>query len=102
MAEEKRLTREELIKKAEKPSHDAMVLHPFYGGKYQIVPKCVVRSLDDFAIWYTPGVAAPCMDIYNNPETVYDHTNKKNTVFHKCIFAWTYRYSKSMFLDLFE
>ncbi len=80
LAEEKRLTREELIKKAEKPSHDAMVLHPFYGGKYQIVPKCVVRSLDDFAIWYTPGVAAPCMDIYNNPETVYDHTNKKNTV----------------------
>ncbi len=80
LAEEKRLTREELIKKAEKPSHDAMVLHPFYGGKYQIVPKCVVRSLDDFAIWYTPGVAAPCMDIYNNPETVYDHTNKKNTI----------------------
>ena len=80
MAEEKRLTREELIKKAEKPSHDAMVLHPFYEGKYQIVPKCVVRSLDDFSIWYTPGVAAPCMDIYNHPETVYKHTNKKNTV----------------------
>ncbi|MCD4690579.1 hypothetical protein K8S17_03880 [bacterium] len=80
MAEEKRLTKEELIKKAEKPSHDAMVLHPFYGGKYQIVPKCVVRSLDDFSMWYTPGVAAPCMDIYKHPEKVYEHTNKKNTI----------------------
>jgi len=80
LAEEKRLTKEELVKKAEKPSHDAMVLHPFYGGKYQIVPKCVVRSLDDFSIWYTPGVAAPCMDIFKHPETVYDHTNKKNAI----------------------
>ncbi len=80
MAEEKRLTQEELIKKAEKPSHDAMVLHPFYGGKYQVVPKCCIRSVDDFAIWYTPGVAAPCKDIHANPETVYEHTNKKNTI----------------------
>jgi len=76
----KKLSKEELVKKAEKPSHDAMVLHPFYGGKYQVVPKCVVRSLDDFSIWYTPGVAAPCKDIHANPEKVYEHTNKKNTV----------------------
>jgi malate dehydrogenase (oxaloacetate-decarboxylating) len=39
-----------------------------------------VRSFDDFAIWYTPGVAAPCRDIEANPERVYDHTNKWNTV----------------------
>ncbi len=80
MAEMKKMSKEELVKKAEKPSHDAMVLHPFYGGKYQVVPKCVVRSLDDFSIWYTPGVAAPCKDIHANPEKVYEHTNKKNTV----------------------
>ncbi|MBD3368656.1 MAG: malate dehydrogenase [Candidatus Eisenbacteria bacterium] len=74
------MSKEELVKKAEKPSHDAMVLHPFYGGKYQVVPKCVVRSLDDFSIWYTPGVAAPCKDIHANPEKVYEHTNKRNTI----------------------
>jgi len=76
----RKLTKDQLIKKAQKPSHDAMVLHPFYGGKYQIVPKCIIRDLDDFAIWYTPGVAAPCKDIHANPEKVYEHTNKKNTI----------------------
>jgi malate dehydrogenase (oxaloacetate-decarboxylating) len=39
-----------------------------------------VRDLNGFAIWYTPGVAAPCRDIAANPERVYDHTNKWNTV----------------------
>ena len=32
----------------------------FYRGKIETVPKSCIRSLDDFAIWYTPGVAAPC------------------------------------------
>jgi malate dehydrogenase (oxaloacetate-decarboxylating) len=76
----KKMSKEELLKKAEKPAKDAMVLHPFYGGKYQVVPKCVVRSMADFSIWYTPGVAAPCKDIHANPEKVYEHTNKRNTI----------------------
>ena len=64
------LTEEQLIAKAEKPSADAMELHPFYKGKIEIVPKCCIRNMDDFAIWYTPGVAAPCKDIHKNPERV--------------------------------
>ena len=36
--------------------------------------------LDDFAIWYTPGVAAPCRAIEKDPELVYEYTNKWNTV----------------------
>jgi malate dehydrogenase (oxaloacetate-decarboxylating) len=71
---------EELLAKATKPSADAMLLHPFYRGKVETALKCAVRSLDDFAIWYTPGVAAPCQAIQANPEKVYDHTNKWNTV----------------------
>jgi len=71
---------DELLKKAQKPSADAMKLHPFYRGKIETALKCTVRDLDDFAIWYTPGVAAPCRDIQTNPEKVYDHTNKWNTV----------------------
>jgi len=70
----------ELLAKAEKPSSDALKLHPYYRGKVETALKCVVRDLDDFAIWYTPGVAAPCRAIEANPELVYDYTNKWNTV----------------------
>jgi malate dehydrogenase (oxaloacetate-decarboxylating) len=71
---------EELLAKAKKPSADAMVLHPFYRGKIETVLKCTVRTFDDFAIWYTPGVAAPCRAIEKDPELVYEYTNKWNTV----------------------
>jgi malate dehydrogenase (oxaloacetate-decarboxylating) len=69
-----------LLAKAKKPSADAMALHPFYKGKVETALKCTVRDFNDFAIWYTPGVAAPCRDIAENPEMVYEHTNKWNTV----------------------
>ena len=69
-----------LLAKAKKPSADAMELHPFYKGKVETALKCAVRDFNDFAIWYTPGVAAPCRDIEKNPEMVYEHTNKWNTV----------------------
>ena len=53
------LAKEELLAKAKKPAEDAMRLHPFYKGKIQIMSKCTIRDFNDFAIWYTPGVAAP-------------------------------------------
>ena len=71
---------EERLERAKKPGQDAMVMHKFYGGKVEIVPKACVRSFDDFAIWYSPGVAEPCKDIAQNPEKVYEHTWKWNTV----------------------
>ena len=71
---------EELLAKAKKPSADAMKLHPFYRGKIETTLKCTVHSFDDFAIWYTPGVAAPCKAIHADPELVYEYTNKWNTV----------------------
>jgi malate dehydrogenase (oxaloacetate-decarboxylating) len=70
----------ELIEKAKKPGQDAMKLHPFYRGKVEVTPKCRVASFDDFAIWYTPGVAEPCKDIAKNPDMVFTHTNKANFV----------------------
>lgn len=78
--EVKKVSKEELLKKANKPAEDAMKMHPFYKGKIEIVPKACIRSYDDFAIWYTPGVASVCKDIYKNPEKVFEHTNKANTV----------------------
>lgn len=71
---------DELLAKAKKPAADAMKLHPFYRGKIETTLKCTVHSFNDFAIWYTPGVAAPCKAIQANPELVYEYTNKWNTV----------------------
>ena len=79
MSDEK-INVEELLEKAKKPAADALKLHPFYKGKMETTLKCTVRSIDDFAIWYTPGVAAPCREIYQDPEMVYQHTSKGNTV----------------------
>ncbi len=77
---EKKLTEEELLERAKKPGEDAMKMHPFYQGKLEVVPKCRIRDFNDFAIWYTPGVAEPCQDIVRNPEAVFQHTNKANQV----------------------
>ncbi|UCH03638.1 MAG: NADP-dependent malic enzyme [Candidatus Thorarchaeota archaeon] len=77
---EEKLTVEELKKKAEKPGKDAMILHDFYKGKIQSIGKAPVRDFSDFAIWYTPGVAKPCLAIKEDEEAAYDHTNKGNMV----------------------
>jgi len=80
LQEKPKMSVEELLAKAKKPSADAMKLHPFYRGKVETTLKCTVRSFNDFAIWYTPGVAAPCRAIEADPELVYEYTNKWNTV----------------------
>lgn len=74
------MTEGELLEKAYKPGQEAMRLHPFYRGKIEVIPKCRIRDLDDFAIWYTPGVAEPCKDIHEHPEKVFEHTSKWNMV----------------------
>lgn len=73
-------TMEELLARAAKPAEDALRLHPFYKGKVQVMPKCAIRDLNDFAVWYTPGVAAPCKAIVHEPEKVYEYTNKSNMI----------------------
>src|SRR5512136_1698224 len=77
---DQKLSVEQMLAKAVKPANDAMIMHPFYRGKVETTLKCCVRDFNDFAIWYTPGVAAPCKAIQSNPELVYDYTNKWNTV----------------------
>jgi len=80
LREKKPVDVEQLLAKAKKPSADAMILHPFYRGKIETTLKCTVRDFNDFAIWYTPGVAAPCRAIERDPELAYEYTNKWNTV----------------------
>jgi malate dehydrogenase (oxaloacetate-decarboxylating) len=72
--------RAEQLRQAEKASQEATRLHEFYRGKIETAVKCRVRDLDDFSVWYTPGVAEPCRAIAANPELVYELTNKWNTV----------------------
>jgi len=74
------VSKEELLARAKQPAADALRLHPFYRGKVQVLPKCAVRDLGDFAVWYTPGVAAPCRAIEAVPELVYEHTNRANSI----------------------
>jgi len=76
----KKTTVEELLAKAKKPAKLALAYHPFYAGKVQVMPKCAIRTTSDFAIWYTPGVAASCRKINEEPEQVFQHTNKWNYV----------------------
>lgn len=66
--------------KAKKPSEDAIRLHRFYRGKTETALRCCVRDFQDFAIWYTPGVAAVCKEIASDPELAYTYTSKWNTV----------------------
>jgi len=76
----KEVTVEQLLAKAEEPSKDAMRLHPFYKGKIMVLPKCRIRDVNDFAIWYTPGVASPCREIEKDRDKAYELTNKGNFV----------------------
>jgi malate dehydrogenase (oxaloacetate-decarboxylating) len=73
-------TVEELLAKARKPAQISPALHKFYEGKMQVMPRCAINSPDDFAIWYTPGVAAPCRMIQADPEKSFELTNRWNSV----------------------
>jgi malate dehydrogenase (oxaloacetate-decarboxylating) len=43
-------------------------LHKYYQGKIEVAPRCPITSLEDFNIWYTPGVAEPCKRIKEGGE----------------------------------
>jgi len=75
-----KVTKEELLAKAKKPAKDAMKLHSDYRGKMQTVPKCQVRDFNDFAIYYTPGVAEPCRAIKADVSKLGELTNRWNTI----------------------
>ncbi len=50
----------------------------YYQGKMQMVPKVPVTSLDDFSIWYTPGVAAVSLAVAKDPDLSFEYTNRWN------------------------
>ncbi len=80
MSENKKHDIEKLIKKAEEPQKIAPKWHKYYRGKIESSLKCSVTSMNDFSIWYTPGVAEPCRMIQKDPSLAYQFTNKWNNV----------------------
>ncbi|MCC2644702.1 MAG: NADP-dependent malic enzyme, partial [Burkholderiales bacterium] len=65
----------------EQLTKDALDYHKYpIPGKTQVVPTKPVASQRDLALAYSPGVAAPCLEIEKDPITAYDYTNKSNLV----------------------
>lgn len=58
----------------------ALKLHEQWNGKIDTTPKCEVKSREDLAIAYTPGVAEPCKVISKEKSEAYRYTIKSNTV----------------------
>lgn len=58
----------------------ALALHEQWHGKLETTAKASVRTREDLALAYTPGVAEPCKVIAKDPEAVYTYTWKSNTV----------------------
>lgn len=58
----------------------ALLMHEKWNGKLEIVSKTPVKSREDLAIAYTPGVAEPCKVIAQDKEAAYKYTMKANTV----------------------
>jgi len=59
---------------------EALLRHRAAGGKIQMLPKCAVRGAEDFAVWYTPGVAEACRAIVENADAADECTNRANLV----------------------
>lgn len=59
---------------------ESLELHKRNKGKIRISPKVTVKTKDDLSLVYSPGVAAPCLEIAKDEEKVWDYTIKGNTV----------------------
>ncbi len=61
-------------------SEKALFLHKEWHGKLETIAKSHIKTREDLALAYTPGVAEPCKKIAENPEDAYTYTMKANTV----------------------
>lgn len=61
-------------------NEQALKLHEEWNGKLETTAKCAVKSREDLALAYTPGVAEPCKVIATDPDAAYRYTIKANTV----------------------
>lgn len=59
---------------------DSLFLHEKLRGKITVRSKMDIHTTEDLSLVYSPGVAAPCLEIHKNPEDVYKYTMKANSV----------------------
>ena len=58
----------------------ALEMHEKWRGKIRIETPCPLESRDDLSVAYTPGVAAPCLEIQRDPEKSFAYTRRGNLV----------------------
>ena len=58
----------------------ALKMHEEWNGKLETIAKSHVKTREDLAIAYTPGVAEPCKVIAEDKEAAYKYTIKSNTI----------------------
>lgn len=61
-------------------AEESLKLHRQMKGKLEIASKVSLENKDDLSIAYTPGVAAPSMEIARDKNRIYDYTIKQNSV----------------------
>ncbi len=70
------------IENGETPDYAALSIkaHKKFKGKIEITSKMPLETTYDLSLAYTPGVAAPCMEIARDESLAYDYTSKGNTI----------------------
>ena len=58
----------------------ALAQHAEWHGKIEVVSRVAVETAEDLAVAYTPGVAAPCLEIQRDPDLSYTYTRRGNLV----------------------
>ena len=59
---------------------EALALHKTNRGKLEVRSKVPLKTNKDLTLAYTPGVAAPCLEIKADFDKIYDYTNRGNLV----------------------
>mgnify|MGYP001089330323 FL=1 len=59
---------------------ESLKLHYQWKGKLEVIPRAAVDSAEALSLAYTPGVAAPCLEIQKDVTKSYDLTRRWNTV----------------------
>lgn len=61
-------------------SKESVLAHKKNKGKIEVHSKVPLHTRKDLSIYYTPGVAGPCLEISKDPEAAYTYTSKGNLV----------------------
>ncbi|MFP4021526.1 MAG: NADP-dependent malic enzyme, partial [Halanaerobium sp.] len=61
-------------------NEEALKMHKDYQGKLMVKTKVAVNDEHDLSLAYSPGVAAPCLEIEKDNDKIFDYTNKANFV----------------------